>query len=70
MKIRDPYGSVFEVDDTALPFWEHREGYEVLDTPGDEPTPVEPAALQPDISGDPTTSKAAVRRARSEGEGS
>jgi hypothetical protein len=41
--IRDPYRAEFEIDSSALPFWEGREGYEVLG-PVEEPAQAEPAA--------------------------
>ncbi|MFB4280849.1 hypothetical protein ACBJ59_36555 [Nonomuraea sp. MTCD27] len=55
--IRDPYGSTFEIDATALPFWEHREGYTIL--PVEEPD--EPRPEQDDT---PKTSKRAARAAQ------
>lgn len=64
-RIRDPYGREFDIDATARPFWEGREGYTILvgaPVPGDEPErSTEP---QPDPSGAPkTSSKAAPRPA-------
>ncbi|MEV8638094.1 hypothetical protein AB0395_41225 [Streptosporangium sp. NPDC051023] len=41
LRIRDEYGNEFEVDASARPFWEHREGYTILGLvpdPGEEPT--------------------------------
>lgn len=57
IRIRDPYGNVREVDASARPFWEGREGYQILAPLVDAPAPVEPA-------NDPKTSKAAVRPAQ------
>jgi hypothetical protein len=37
LHVRDPYGNVTEIHPSARPFWEHREGYEVLDGSSDEP---------------------------------
>lgn len=53
LTIRDPYGNEFEIDATARPYWEHREGYTIL--PGAEPEPAEPPT--------PTSKKAASRPA-------
>lgn len=64
LKIRDVYGNEFQIDASARPFWEHREGFSILDdlAPGDEPKPAgaseaaEPARPKP-------AAKAAVRPA-------
>jgi hypothetical protein len=60
LKIRDVYGNEFEIDASARPFWEHREGYEILPDPASEPAataaPVEPTPPK-------TSAKAAVRPA-------
>lgn len=41
IRMKDPQRAVFEIDSTALSFWEHREGYEVLG-PVEEPAPTPP----------------------------
>ncbi len=76
LRVRDAYSNEFEIDASARPFWENREGYELLDPidePGDEPVPeasgqAEPQAgiQQPDETGDlkTTTRKAAIRAAQ------
>lgn len=59
LTVRDVYGNTFEIDASARPFWEKREGFTIL--PGDEPEqPAEPVQ-----SGTKTTSnkKAAPRPA-------
>ncbi|GHE47308.1 hypothetical protein GCM10017673_56440 [Streptosporangium violaceochromogenes] len=65
LRIRDPYGREFDIDATARPFWEGREGYTILasaPSPGDEQE--RPTELQLDPSGAPkTSSKAAPRPA-------
>lgn len=59
--IRDPYGNTFEVDATALPFWENKPGHTIL--PGEEPDA--PAEPQPEETGAPKTkSKAGSRPAQ------
>ncbi|MFF0864160.1 hypothetical protein ACFYUV_20545 [Nonomuraea sp. NPDC003560] len=54
--VRDMYGNTFEIDATALRYWQDREGYTILDDPetGDEPKPAE----------SPKTSSKAVRPAQ------
>ena len=70
LKIRDVYGNTFEIDASARPFWEHRDGYTIL--PADEPPALEPAPdVAPAAPVEPTTSKpskAAVRPAISDKE--
>jgi hypothetical protein len=60
--IRDPYRAEFEIDSSALPFWEGREGYEVLG-PVEEPAQAEPAAAPVERTSAPITKKAATRPA-------
>ncbi|MFI6296859.1 hypothetical protein ACIBEJ_35080 [Nonomuraea sp. NPDC050790] len=63
--IRDVYGSEFPIDSSALAFWEHREGYEVIGPlPGEEQSPELPAEPTPEPSGIPKTSSKAVRPAQ------
>ncbi len=47
IRIRDPYLVVHEIDESALPFWEGREGYEVL-----EPEPAAGAVAPQDAPSD------------------
>lgn len=64
LTVRDPYGVEFEIDASAAPFWEHREGFSILDdpAPGDEPKPADaPKAAEPATP--KTSAKAAVRPA-------
>ncbi|MEU4410765.1 hypothetical protein AB0F88_40195 [Streptosporangium sp. NPDC023963] len=43
--IEDPSTRRFEIDESALPFWEHREGHKVI---GPAPEPGEETAKQDD----------------------
>ena len=49
LTIRDPYGNTFDIDASARPFWERRDGYTILDdpAPGEEPKPAAPPAAAP-----------------------
>ena len=63
LTVRDPYGREFQIDATARPFWEHREGHTILPpaAPAEQTTPAGPA---PAPSGTPKpTTKAASRPA-------
>lgn len=63
IRIRDPYGNEFEVDAFARPYWENREGHQILDDqPEGEPASQAPAE-DPQRSTTPKTSKAASRPA-------
>jgi hypothetical protein len=63
LTVRDVYGNTFEIDATARPFWEKREGFTIL--PGDEPE--QTAEDKPDQPGPKTTtSKKAASRPASE----
>ncbi|MER7361940.1 hypothetical protein [Nonomuraea wenchangensis] len=57
LTIRDPYGNTFEVDATARPYWEHREGHTILDTPEPESAP--------EMAQEPKPAEAAQSRANS-----
>ena len=61
LTVRDVYGNTFEIDATARPFWEGREGFTIM--PGDEPD--QAAEDKSDQPGTKTTSskKAAPRPA-------
>jgi len=63
--VRDPATREFEIDESALPFWKHREGYTIVDpvsTADEKPVagaPAEPAAGEPappEESGNPAGS--------------
>lgn len=63
--VRDRAMHEFQIDESALPFWEGR--VEVLDRIpdiGEEPAEPELAESLPEESGDPKPSKAAARPAR------
>lgn len=65
LKVRDRAMHEFQIDESALPFWEGR--VEVLDRIpdiGEEPAEPELAESPPDESGEPKPRKAAVRPAR------
>ena len=48
LRVRNQFNEIFEIDATARPFWEHREGHEILPDPGDEPdVPAEVADSKP-----------------------
>ncbi|MFF4417094.1 hypothetical protein ACFYY8_31625 [Streptosporangium sp. NPDC001559] len=68
IRIRDPYQAEFEIESAALPYWQHREGYEVLgpvSEHGDEPAlEAAPVTAQPETPGTShPIKKAAVRPA-------
>ncbi|MGS2645831.1 hypothetical protein [Streptosporangium sp. G12] len=73
--VRDPATREIEIDESALPFWEHREGYTIVGpapepdakpAPGDtssgvaQPTSGEPTP--PEEPGTPTTPRKAASR--------
>jgi hypothetical protein len=64
LTIRDPYGNTFEVDTYARPYWEGREGYEILSDPEPDSLPQgdQPAA-SPDKTGTPKTTMQRAARA-------
>lgn len=55
LTVSDPYGNTFQIDATAAPYWEHRDGYTIL---RDEP------ALPAPVEAPKTTSSRAVRPAQ------
>lgn len=56
--VRDPATREIEIDESALPFWQDREGYTVI---GPVPEPAaEPA--QPEETGTPTPARKAASR--------
>jgi hypothetical protein len=58
LRVRNSFGDEFEIDASARPFWEHREGHQIL--PGEEPAV--PADAAPAESGDPKPSTKAAHR--------
>lgn len=57
--VRDPATREIEIDESALPFWEHREGYTIIGPaaePGDKPAADDtPSGVAQPASGEPTS---------------